>query len=111
MSVFNVVRTSLTTSLLDWRMTLNNFLQSNGGTKMLTWEVYSTGPAHAVVWTAITYSKPPRATWRKPRVLTSFTVHGAQYAKAVNQRQSVAMEEAAKSTLDQLEANRRRGYY
>ncbi|KIP08285.1 hypothetical protein PHLGIDRAFT_29632 [Phlebiopsis gigantea 11061_1 CR5-6] len=76
-----------------WRMQLNNFLQSNGGTRMLTWEVYSSGPPHAVVWTAITY------------------VRGAQYARAVSARQSVAMEEAAKTTLDQLQANRRRGYY
>ena len=41
-------------------MQLNNFLQSNGGTKMLTWEVYSTGPPHAVVWTAITYGTSSR---------------------------------------------------
>lgn len=38
-------------------MQLNNYLQSNGGTKMLTWEVYSEGPSHQIVWTAITYSK------------------------------------------------------
>ncbi|GJE96725.1 hypothetical protein PsYK624_129310 [Phanerochaete sordida] len=75
-----------------WRMQLNNYLQSNGGTKMLTWEVFHAGPPHAVVWTAITY------------------IHGAQYAKCINARQSAAMEEAAKSTLDQLQAQRRRGY-
>lgn len=97
---------------LDWRMQLNNFLQSNGGTKMLTWEVFSSGPPHAVVWTAITYSQrfsplaPPSNSNRAPTA-----VRGAQYAKAVSARQSVAMEDAAKSTLDQLQANRRRGVY
>ena len=45
------------TRIVDWRMQLNNFLQSNGGTRMLTWEVYSSGPPHAVVWTAITYGE------------------------------------------------------
>lgn len=76
-----------------WRMQLNNYLQANGGTRMLTWDVYSTGPPHQVVWTAITY------------------IRGAQYAKAVSSRQNAAMEDAARITLDTLQADRRRGYY
>ena len=80
---------------------------------MLTWEVYSSGPPHAVVWTAITYSKisPRRALYRRVHTTRYLTVRGAQYARAVSARQSVAMEEAAKTTLDQLQAARRRGYY
>lgn len=41
----------------DWRMQLNNYLQGNGGTKMLSWEVYPSGPSHEVVWTATVFSK------------------------------------------------------
>ena len=52
----------------DWRMQLNNFLQGNGGTKMLTWDVYSAGPSHQVVWTATTYS----ACVSLPRYATRF---------------------------------------
>ena len=91
-------------------MQLNNFLQSNGGTKMLAWEVFSSGPPHAVVWTAITYSTCPSVIVSPHDSLTESAVHGAQYAKSVSARQSVAMEEAAKATLDQLQAQRRRGY-
>ncbi|KAI0344830.1 hypothetical protein BDW22DRAFT_1354991 [Trametopsis cervina] len=75
-----------------WRMQLNNFLQGNGGTKMLSWDVYSSGPSHQVVWTAITY------------------IRGVQYAKCVSTRQNAAMEDAAQQTLNVLYADRMRGY-
>ncbi|TCD60259.1 hypothetical protein EIP91_010451 [Steccherinum ochraceum] len=75
-----------------WRMQLNNYLQSNGGTRMLQWEVYSTGPPHQIQWTAITY------------------VRGVEYARCVGTRQGVTMENAAKQTLDALYADRRRPY-
>lgn len=79
---------------------------------MLTWEVYSAGPPHAVVWTAITYSTFSPAAYRAEVSFHMFlSVRGAQYARTVSARQNTAMEEAAKTTLDQLQAARRRGYY
>lgn len=44
-------------------------------------------------------------------VLILLLVRGAQYAKAVSSRQNAAMEDAARITLDTLQADRRRGYY
>lgn len=44
-------------------------------------------------------------------VLIPLLVRGAQYAKAVSSRQNAAMEDAARITLDTLQADRRRGYY
>lgn len=38
-------------------MQLNNYLQANGGTRMLNWEVYPSGPSHQIKWTAIVYSE------------------------------------------------------
>ncbi|KAI0812450.1 hypothetical protein BC629DRAFT_1589215 [Irpex lacteus] len=67
-----------------WRMQLNNYLQGNGGTKMLSWEVYPSGPSHEVVWTATVF------------------IRGAPYARCVSSRQNTAMEEAARQTLQTL---------
>lgn len=41
----------------DFRMQLNNYLQANGGARLLSWEVFQTGPLHQPMWTAIAYSK------------------------------------------------------
>ncbi|KAJ3530477.1 hypothetical protein NM688_g7702 [Phlebia brevispora] len=76
-----------------WRMQLNNYLQGNGGTKKLTWEIYSEGPSHQILWTAITY------------------VHGVQYARVQSSRQNAAAEEAARITLNALSSDRQRGVY
>ena len=43
-------------STVDYRMQLNNYLQANGGARLLTWEVYQSGPLHQPLWTAIAYS-------------------------------------------------------
>ena len=40
----------------DYRMQLNNYLQANGGARLLTWEVFPSGPQHQPMWTAIAYS-------------------------------------------------------
>ncbi|KAI0700933.1 hypothetical protein BC835DRAFT_1207548, partial [Cytidiella melzeri] len=67
-----------------WRMELNNHLQNSGGTKMLSWEVYPSGPSHDVVWTATVF------------------IRGAPYARCVSSRQNVAKEEAARQALQTL---------
>lgn len=41
----------------DYRMQLNNYLQANGGSRILTWEVYQTGPLHQPMWTAVALSE------------------------------------------------------
>ncbi len=38
-------------------MQLNNYLQANGGARLLTWELFQSGPLHQPSWTAIAYSK------------------------------------------------------
>ena len=38
-------------------MQLNNYLQANGGARLLTWELFQTGPLHQPSWTAIAYSQ------------------------------------------------------
>lgn len=92
-------------------MQLNNFLQGNGGTKMLSWDVYSSGPSHQVVWTAITYSMhfPLNLTSNISHAIV-ILVRGVQYAKCVSTRQNAAMEDAAQQTLNVLYADRMRGY-
>ena len=49
---------SLTSCLsrTDWRMQLNNYLQANGGSRLLSWDVFQSGPLHQPSWTAIAYS-------------------------------------------------------
>ena len=42
--------------ITDWRMRLNNYLQSNGGARLLSWEVTQSGPLHQPIWTAVAYS-------------------------------------------------------
>lgn len=84
-------------------MQLNNYLQGNGGTKMLSWEVYPSGPSHEVVWTATVFSKHIKSIivvlrLRRPCPL----VRGAPYARCVSSRQNTAMEEAARQTLQTL---------
>lgn len=92
-------------------MQLNNFLQGNGGTRMLTWDVYPSGPSHQVVWTAITYSEHAAQCLTLDNIFTPLSpVRGVQYAKCVSSRQNVAMEDAARVTLDTLYADRMRGY-
>ncbi|KAI0745103.1 hypothetical protein C8Q76DRAFT_606149 [Earliella scabrosa] len=83
----------LTRSSADWRMQLNNYLQANGGVRLLTWEVYQTGPLHQPSWTAIAY------------------IRGVEYGRAYGPSQSVVKEEAARQTLNALISDRRaRGY-
>lgn len=58
----SVVRSHLdntrpTTSILDWRMQLNNFLQVNGGAARLKYIEVVSGPAHKPVWRCTAYSK------------------------------------------------------
>ena len=46
-----------TSSVLDWRMQLNNFLQVNGGTTRLQYLDVPSGPAHKPTWHCTAYSK------------------------------------------------------
>ncbi|KAI0768700.1 hypothetical protein BD413DRAFT_605189 [Trametes elegans] len=73
-----------------WRMQLNNFLQAHGGPQILGWTVFTTGPQHQPMWTAITY------------------VRGVEYAKVHGSSQNAVKEEAARRTLAALQADRRR---
>lgn len=94
-------------------MQLNNFLQRSGGTRMLSWDVFPSGPSHQVVWTAITYSKHTKRLCPGFAYLMAVPlppVRGVQYAKCVSSRQNVAMEDAARLTLDALHADLMRGY-
>ncbi|KAI1791275.1 hypothetical protein LXA43DRAFT_434077 [Ganoderma leucocontextum] len=76
-----------------WRMQLNNYLQANGGVRLLTWDVYQTGPLHQPSWTAIAY------------------IRGVEYGRAYGSSQAAVKEEAARQTLDALYNDRRsRGY-
>lgn len=98
---------------LDWRMQLNNYLQANGGVRLLSWEVYQSGPLHQPSWTAIAYSgllllasSTSRQTLTPP-----LTVSGVEYGRAYGPSQSVVKEEAARQTLNALIADRRaRGF-
>ncbi|KAH9830746.1 uncharacterized protein C8Q71DRAFT_320666 [Rhodofomes roseus] len=87
---FNFRTTSLTPGLYTmsesdhWRMRLNNYLQSNGGTRSLTWEVYQSGPLHQPVWTAIAYVK------------------GVEYGRSTGSSQNGVKEEAARQTVSAL---------
>ena len=38
---------------IDYRTELNNFLQANGGTGRLQWQISPHGPQHELIWTAI----------------------------------------------------------
>lgn len=93
-------------TVTDWRMQLNNYLQVNGGTRMLEWEVYSVGPPHNLQWTAITYSMC-YFTYALISELTSYyIVRGIEYARCVGSKQGQTMETAARQTLDALFADR-----
>ncbi|KZT68311.1 hypothetical protein DAEQUDRAFT_766482 [Daedalea quercina L-15889] len=67
-----------------WRMRLNNYLQSNGGARLLSWEVYQSGPLHQPVWTAIAYVK------------------GVEYGRSTGSSQNAVKEEAARQALSAL---------
>jgi len=71
-----------------WRMQLNNYLQSNGGVNILTWEVYSVGPLHRPTWTAIAY------------------IRGVEYGRSTGASQGAVKEEAARQALLALYADR-----
>ncbi|GBE81375.1 hypothetical protein BKA93DRAFT_601984 [Sparassis latifolia] len=71
-----------------WRMQLNNYLQSNGGVHLLTWEVYQVGPLHAPSWTAMAY------------------IRGVEYGRCTGYSQGAVKEEAARQTLVALFADR-----
>ncbi|CCM00691.1 uncharacterized protein FIBRA_02730 [Fibroporia radiculosa] len=71
-----------------WRMQLNNYLQSNGGSKILTWDVYQSGPQHQPVWTAIAY------------------IRGVEYGRSMGSSQGGVKEEAARQTLAALYQDR-----
>lgn len=98
-------------------MQLNNYLQGNGGTKMLNWEVYPSGPSHDVTWTATVFSEIDYVSYASLQSnIYMFIVRGAPYGRSVSSRQNTAMEEAAMvalQTLRSLEAQasqRGRGY-
>ncbi|KAI0915642.1 hypothetical protein AcW1_003808 [Taiwanofungus camphoratus] len=74
-----------------WRMQLNNYLQSNGGARLLTWEVYQSGPQHQPSWTAIAY------------------IRGVEYGRSSGSSQNAVKEEAARQTLAALYADRGAG--
>ncbi|PCH43846.1 hypothetical protein WOLCODRAFT_153903 [Wolfiporia cocos MD-104 SS10] len=67
-----------------WRMQLNNYLQSNGGARSLTWEVAQSGPLHQPMWTAIAF------------------IRGVEYGRSVGPSQNAVKEEAARQTLTAL---------
>ncbi|KAH9945643.1 hypothetical protein B0H21DRAFT_693865, partial [Amylocystis lapponica] len=76
-----------------WRMQLNNYLQSNGGSRLLTWDVQQSGPLHQPSWTAVAY------------------IRGVEYARCTGSSQNGVKEEAARRTLAALQADRAaRGY-
>lgn len=93
-------------------MQLNNYLQSNGGTRLLQWEVSSTGPPHSVQWTVTTYSKYQYMSDSTSLLMIVSLVRGIEYARCIGSRQGATMENAARQTLDALVADRsRRSYY
>ncbi|CAL1707988.1 unnamed protein product [Somion occarium] len=73
----------------EWRMQLNNYLQTIGCAHHLQMAVNPDGPSHRPLWTAIAY------------------FGGVEYARASHYRQQDAIEEAARLTLTAL-YNRRR---
>ncbi|KAI0633652.1 hypothetical protein C8Q77DRAFT_1116171 [Trametes polyzona] len=73
-----------------WRMRLNNYLQANGGTHLLTLETYQSGPLHQPMWTAIAY------------------IRGVEYGRACGPSQNAVREEASRQTLVALQSDRRR---
>ncbi|KAL7281159.1 hypothetical protein ACG7TL_004467 [Trametes sanguinea] len=73
-----------------WRMELNNFMQSHGGTHLVAWDATPTGPPHQPVWTAIVY------------------IRGIEYARAYGPTRDAAKEEAARQALYALTSDRRR---
>ncbi|EMD32125.1 hypothetical protein CERSUDRAFT_99807 [Gelatoporia subvermispora B] len=61
-----------------WRMRLNNYLQERGERSTLSWDVWTTGPAHRLTWHAILY------------------VRGCQMGTARGQHRGAVKEEAAR---------------
>ncbi|EPQ57651.1 hypothetical protein GLOTRDRAFT_128008 [Gloeophyllum trabeum ATCC 11539] len=75
-------------SVDQWRMELNNYLQRSQQTGILSWEVTSSGPPHARIWTAVAY------------------IRGVEYGHASASTSAGAKEEAARQTLSALRAER-----
>ncbi|KAI0661137.1 hypothetical protein C8Q70DRAFT_968919 [Cubamyces menziesii] len=73
-----------------WRMELNNYLQANGGSHILSWDLFQSGPLHQPMWTAVAY------------------IRGVEYARAFGPSQNAVKEEAARQTLAALMGDRRR---
>ncbi|KAH9894962.1 hypothetical protein C8Q73DRAFT_692428 [Cubamyces lactineus] len=73
-----------------WRMELNNYLQANGGSHILSWDVTQSGPLHQPMWTAVAY------------------IRGVEYARTFGPSQNAVKEEAARQTLAALMGDRRR---
>lgn len=98
--------------MTDWRMQLNNYLQSNGGARLLTWEVYQSGPQHQPSWTAIAYSQY-RLIWcygiRVLICICPVPVRGVEYGRSSGSSQNAVKEEAARQTLAALYADRGAG--
>ncbi|KAI8975900.1 hypothetical protein BD414DRAFT_497264 [Trametes punicea] len=78
------------TAYNHWRMELNNYLQAHGGVHLLSWDVFTSGPAHQPMWTAIVY------------------IRGIEYARVFGTSQNAVKEEAARQALAALMGDRRR---
>lgn len=81
------------TSVLDWRMQLNNFLQVNGGTGRLRYVDLASGPAHKPTWHCTAYSESevlPRHVY-----LDLPIVDGVPYAEGRGGEKGEAREAAA----------------
>ena len=94
-------------------MQLNNYLQANGGVRLLSWEVYQSGPLHQPSWTAIAYSMFQSYSLQHVDTHPSLpAVSGVEYGRAYGPSQSIVKEEAARQTLAALVSDRRaRGGY
>lgn len=92
-------------------MQLNNYLQANGGARLLTWEVYQSGPLHQPSWTAIAYSPSFNVIFKHCFSTNTclFIVRGVEYGRAFGSSQASVKEEAARQTLSALYHDRR-GY-
>ncbi|OCH91808.1 hypothetical protein OBBRIDRAFT_871740 [Obba rivulosa] len=66
---------------VDWRMQLNNLIQSRGESNVVSWSVDMCGPRHNPTWTATVY------------------ISGTVYGRSVGTNREAAKEEAARQAL------------
>ena len=93
------------TLLLDFRMTLNNYLQRNPALGSVEYRQTSTGPGNAVTWTVIAYCEMIRCFPRlTPRLIVPI-VKGVEYGRGTASTVGAAKELAAQQVLRALESH------